>query len=132
MSPTCAVEYTREPSESVIGVPQQRPIVKLSPKTDAGRNILRMVQSRKLESSLPPIESKIVYRHLQACLCLGPHLNLKQFVIQDLRPQNYYLDLAFLSLLFHSVFLLPNLCPASFLSSQFIWFRLHCLGSDLK
>lgn len=54
-------------------------VSKWSLKTDAGRNILRMVQS-KMESP-PPTPAMNVRISLQPWLCLGPHHNLKQFIL---------------------------------------------------
>ena len=80
-------------------------ISKWSLKTDAGGNILRMVQCR-MQSFLPPLDVRI---SLQPWLCLGPHHNLKQFILQHMRPQRVTIfDLGFLPLFLPSFFLLPN------------------------
>ena len=109
-------------------------ISKWSLKTDAGRNILRMVQCR-MQSFLPPLDVRI---SLQPWLCLGPHHNLKQFTIQHRRPQRVTIfDLGFLPLFLPSFFLLPNwvsvlpMAPASLLSSQFIFFWHHYHSLDI-
>lgn len=107
---------------------------KWSLKTDAGRNILRMVQCR-MQSFLPPLDVRI---SLQPWFCLGPHHNLKQFTLQHRRPQRVTIfDLGFLPLFLPSFFLLPNwvsvlpMAPASLLSSQFIFFWHHYHSLDI-
>lgn len=64
-----AVGYTRRSNDVwLVNLNRDILISKWSLKTDAGRNILRMVQCR-MQSFLPPLDVRI---SLQPWLCLGP------------------------------------------------------------